>query len=276
MLKLLKIIKASMNTRLKCSYCLLLIAYCLLQSTPSVFAQNWKFFKKNDALDCRFFSTDALNNIYIITSKNEILKYGSDGSFEARFVNLKMGKLAQLDALNPMKLMVYYPDFQIVQLLDNELNSLGSVNLLDAGVARVGAGKVWVYDAGTNKLMTLNDKKAQAVSSAVVPFAGSTPTQMLFKNNTLYVNIPTKGIYTFDRFGKYLKLLDIKNASHFQVFDNQFFYTKNGQCARFNLQTLKSTPMVMPEGIVGNEPLRLEKKWLFVQKGKTIVIHQEE
>ena len=250
--------------------------------TPSVFGQNWKLYKKNDALDCRFFVTDAMHNIYIITSKNEILKYNQDGSFEARFVNLKMGKLAQLDVSNPFKLLAYYSDFQLIQLLDTELNSLGSVNLLEAGVARVGItamsddGKVWIYDAGTNKLLTLADKKAQQTQSAIVPFAGATPSQIVVKNNVLYANVQGRGIFTFDRFGKYMKTLDIKNCTYFQVFDNQLFYQQNGTFNIFNLQTQKSMPMKMPEGIVGNEPLRLEKSWLFVQKGKTIIIHEDK
>ncbi len=262
------------------------ITYYLLLITllipPSVFGQNWKLYKKNDALDCRFFVTDAMHNIYIITSKNEILKYNQDGSFEARYVNLKMGKLAQLDVSNPFKLLAYYSDFQLVQLLDTELNSLGSVNLLDAGVARVGAiamsddGKVWIYDVGTTKLLTLADKKAQQTQSAVVPFSGATPSQMVVKNNVLYANVQGKGIFTFDRFGKYIKTLDIKNCNYFQVFDNQLFYQQNGTFNIFNLQTQKSTPMTLPEGIVGNEPLRLEKSWLFVQKGKSIIIHVEQ
>jgi hypothetical protein len=250
--------------------------------TPSVSGQNWKLYKKNDALDCRYFVTDAMHNIYIITSKNEILKYNQDGSFEARYVNLKMGKLAQLDVSNPFKLLAYYSDFQLIQLLDAELNSLGSVNLLDAGVSRVGAtamsddGKVWIYDAGTNKLLTLADKKAQQTQSAVVPFSGKIPNQMVVKNNVLYANVQGKGIFTFDRFGKYLKTLDIKNCNYFQVFDNQLFYQQNGSFNIFNLQTEKSMPMKMPDGIVGNEPLRLEKSWLFVQKGKTIIIHEDK
>lgn len=250
---------------------------------PSVSAQNWKLYKRNDALDCRFFVTDNLHNVYIITSKSEILKYGEDGSFEARYANLKLGRIGMLDAMNPFKLLVYYPDFQTVQLLDRELNSLGSFNLLDLGMARVGAvamaddGKIWVYDNGTNKLMTMtNATRAQPAQSGIVPFAGSNPVQMIFRNNTLYANVPEKGIYVFDRFGKYQKLLDIKNVTYFQVVDNQLYYAQNGQMYIFNLQTLKSSVMKMPEGIRGNEPLRLEKNWLFVQQGKTIIIHEDK
>jgi hypothetical protein len=250
---------------------------------PSVSAQSWKLYKKNDALDCRFFATDNLHNIYIITPKSEILKYNEDGSFEARFASLKMGKMGHFDAMNPFKLLVYYPDFQTIQLLDRELNSLGSFNLLDRGVARVGAvamsddGKIWIYDAGTNKIMTISGtEKAQQVQGGIVPFAGSTPNQMIFRSNNLYVNVPEKGIYMFDRFGKYLKLLNIKNASYFQVFGNELLYNQLGKMYIFNLQTLKSAEMKMPEGVKGSEPLRLEKNWLFVQQGRTIVIYEDK
>jgi hypothetical protein len=261
----------------------LLIFSFLILSTPSVFGQNWKLYKKNAALDCQFFTTDNLHNIYITTAKNEILKYNEDGSFDARFVNIKMGKLGVFDATNPFKLMVYYPDFQTVQLLDKELNSLGSFNLNDLNVIRVGAvtmsddGNVWVYDAGNNKLLKISGtgSNVKQSESAVVPFAGSMPTQMLFKDNFLFVNIPTKGVYQFDRFGKFVKNIDIKNISYFQVIDNQLFYKQKDIISRFHLQTLKTVAVKMPEGVTGKEPLRLEKNWLFTQQGKTIFVHEE-
>jgi hypothetical protein len=272
------ILNFSKNT----TYCLLLIAYCLL-ATPSVFGQNWKLYKKNAALDCQFFTTDNLHNIYITTSKNEILKYNEDGSFDARFVNIKMGKLGVFDATNPFKLLVYYPDFQTIQLLDKELNSLGSFNLNDLNIIRVGAvtmsddGNVWVYDAGNNKLLKISGtgSNVKQSESAVVPFAGSTPTQMLFKDNFLFVNIPAKGVYQFDRFGKFVKTVDIKNISYFQVIDNQLFYKQKDVISRFHLQTLKTVVVKMPDGVTGKEPLRLEKNWLFTQQGKTIFVHEQ-
>ena len=81
MLQYIKIIKRAI---LPITHYLLPIIYCLLLmiTPPSVSAQNWKLYKKNDALDCRFFVSDNLHNVYIITSKSEILKYGEDGSFE--------------------------------------------------------------------------------------------------------------------------------------------------------------------------------------------------
>lgn len=253
-----------------------------IAAPPSVSAQNWKLFKKNDALNCRSFATDNLHNIYILTPKNEILKYNEDGSFESRFASLKMGQIGHFDAMNPFKLLVYYPDFQSIQLLDKELNSLGSFNIRDKGVAQVGAvamsddGKIWVYDAGTKKILTLSHtENAQQTQGGIVPFAGAIPTQMIFRSNQLYVNVPDKGIYVFDRFGKYLKLLNIKNANYFQVFGNDLLYNQQGKMYIFNLQTLKPREMKMPEGVKGSEPLRLEKNWLFVQQGKTIVIYEE-
>ena len=268
--------------RTKFSLVAFLFVLLFTTNTPSVFSQNWKLYKKNAALDCRYFTTDGLNNIYVITSKNEILKYNQDGSFDSRFVSLKMGKLGTVDASNPFKLLLYYPDFQTVQMLDKDLNSLGSFNLNDLGIAQTGGiamsddGRTWVYDAAENKLKTVNGDAGRQVQSAVVPFVGSAVSQMVFRGNTLYVNVPDKGIYLFDRFGKFIKTLDIKNSNYFQVIDNQLFYSQNGQLFRFQLQTLQTLPVKMPEGIVGTELMRLQKNWLFVQQGKTIIVHEEK
>ncbi len=262
--------------KLKCAFLSLSVLFSITLS-----AQNWKPFKKNAALDCRFFTTDRLQNIYIITAKNEILKYNQDGSFDAQYVNLEMGRLGVLDASNPFKILVYYPDFQSFKLLDKELNTLGTYNLNNLGVARVGSiamgddGRVWIYDAGKNKLFTFDNGQTQQVQGGVMPFAGKVPSMMLMRENTLFVNVPTEGVFLFDRFGKYLKKLDLKNVSYFQVIGNQLFFQQNGKIMRYNLQNFATSPLPLPSDVKGDELVRMEKNFLYTQQGKTIVVHQD-
>ena len=97
-------------------------------------AQTWHLFKKNDGIDCKYFTTDNLCDIYIITNKNEIIKFDDLGYFEGRYANKKMGNLASVDATNPFKLLLFYPDFQTITLLDRLLNPISSLVLSDYGI----------------------------------------------------------------------------------------------------------------------------------------------
>ena len=90
-MKMLKSIQIIMKFKLS----FLSFAFCLL-ALPSVSAQQWKLFKKNDSLDCRYFLTDHLKNIYIITHRNELLKYDGDGYFDSRFSFKKFGKIGSV------------------------------------------------------------------------------------------------------------------------------------------------------------------------------------
>jgi hypothetical protein len=247
-------------------------------------AQNWQLFKINENLNCQYFTTDPLNNIYVVTHKNEILRYDNTGFFESCYTNKKLGKLGFVDATLPFKVLLYYRDFQTVMLVDRDLNSLGSLNFNELNVLQPTAvtmsddGNIWVFDAGKNLFLRFNFQNGVAtpsLESPIVPFRGQSPTQLTFRNNTLYANVPNKGIYVFDRFGKFQRLLDVKDASFFQVIDDIIFYKRETSFFNFNLKTLVNQAIKLPEGVVGTQPMRMEKNRLFVQRQSAVDIYTE-
>jgi hypothetical protein len=221
----------------------------------------------------------------VVTNKNEILSYDNTGLFESRYANKKLGRMTYVDATIPFKILLYYPDFQTIMLIDRDLNSIGSINLNDLNVARAitvtmgDDGSIWVFDGGKNMFLKFNFNPGQTtrdVESPVVPFRGHTPTQLVFRNNKLYVNVPVKGIYEFDRFGKLVRLLDIKNADNFQVIENQLLFKKDNILHSFNLKTQAVQTVNLPRGVTGNQAMRMEKKRLFVQRQTSIDIYDQQ
>ncbi len=250
----------------------------------SISAQNWTLFKKNDSLDCRSFSTDPLFNLYIITSKNEVLKYDPQGYFDSRYSNKKFGRLGLIDGTNGFKVVFWFPDFQTIQLMDALVNPIITLNLNELGVSRAAAvamsddGFLWIFDGGTNQLLKMTADQTGVKIVEKVPFsvAGLTPTGMTVRQNQMYINVPNQGILIFDRFGKRIKTLDIKNVTDFQVIDNQLFYKQNNVLSRFHLQTLTTTVVKLPEGVKGEQAMRLERGRLFVKRGGAIDVFEEK
>ena len=279
-MKILKSIKIIMNFKLS----FLAFAFLLL-SHPSVSAQKWQLFKKNDSLDCRYFLTDHLKNIYVITNKSEVLKYDSEGYFDSRFSYKKFGRIWSVDVTNPFKIILYYTDYQCIVIIDAALNPIKTLFLNDMGVANAGAiamgdsGHIWIYDSGVNKILRFSVDASGfklALSTPPLSISGLQPNQMLVKENNIYMNVPDKGIIVFDQFGKHIKTFDILNASGLQIIENQLFYKQNNNFFRFNLQTLAKSAINLPEDVSGNRYLQIQKGRLYAQRSTSIDVYDEK
>ncbi|MGZ4100177.1 MAG: hypothetical protein ACXVNM_14925, partial [Bacteroidia bacterium] len=68
-----------------------------------------------------YFTTDNIGNVYTVKD-DELVKYLPTGKFFLRYSNLKLGNITTVDATNPLKLVLYYRDFQQIVFLDNQLS----------------------------------------------------------------------------------------------------------------------------------------------------------
>ena len=59
------------------------------------------------------------NNIFYKTSSREILEYK----------NISLGKITNIDLQNPLKIILFYENFNFVIVLDNKLNEIQKINL---------------------------------------------------------------------------------------------------------------------------------------------------
>src|SRR6185369_8144211 len=66
------------------------------------------------------FTTDRLGNAYVIV-ENQLLQFDTIGKPKANYSNLNSGILFSVDASNPLKILLFYPDFARLELLNNKL-----------------------------------------------------------------------------------------------------------------------------------------------------------
>ena len=155
------------------------------------------------------------------------------------------------------------------------------------GVANAGAiamgdgGHIWIYDAGVNMILRYSvDASGFKLSykSTVLDqkLSSLQIDQMLIRENNIYINVPTKGIFVFDQFGKYIKTFDILNASGLQIIENQLFYKQNNKFFRFNLQTLAKASIKLPEDVSGDRYFQIQKGRLYAQRSTSIDVYDEK
>lgn len=262
--------------------CYLLICVCALhdiqaQPTADSLKNEYRLLHQIEA-KAKNFAVDKLQNVYLLTAKNEVIKYGPDGTEQFRYPNRTLGALAELDATDPFNLLLFFPDYQFVMTLDRTLNPTGELNFQQLGFYRVGAvgmagdGRIWVFDEAAFVLKKTDVNGAVAAESGNLGLLFGKalhPNFILEREQLVYVNDPAAGIFVFDVFGKYLKIIDIKGLSHFQTRNNELLFFAEGKLWSFHLQALLQKELRLPEGIAPTDKVLVEKDRLYhLQEGK--------
>jgi len=230
----------------------------LLFASFCAFSQNesgWKVIHSVEK-DLDFIAFDNLFNVYTI-NKSEIAKYNSEGKFQIRYSDKRLGEIGQVDVEYPLKPLLNYPDLNNIAILDNTLsNNRGNIDLSRLNIA-IGALAInsiqnhfWFYDAMTFSLIRANDNFQQISTTgnlAQVLGIELNPVYMVEFANRLYLNNPETGILVFDIFGTYIKTIPLKGLNRFQVFENEIVYFAKNQIIRYNTLLFKETSIPIPQ-----------------------------
>ena len=231
--------------------------------------------------DIQSFTTDQFNNIYFLNSKNEIIKYGKNLKEFARFSLKKYGPPSLIDASNPMMILIYYPEFLKILVLDNFLAQKSLIDLQELGALQTSAvclsndNNIWYYDNlafklkkidKTQNLMLESNDLSQLIGTDIYP------DFMVAENNWLYLNIPSKGILVFDNNANYAKTIPIRHLSYFQVVDHLMFYQQQDQLVEFNTNTLEKKGLEIPDSAA--KQFRIEKQHLYLLREKELALYK--
>src|SRR6266487_6432940 len=119
------------------------------------------------------FTVDNLDNVYVLTSSDQLKKYNVNGDSVAIFNNVKkFGKVSTIDVSNPLKVLLYYKDFSTIVVLDRLLTMRNSIDLRQHNIFQVNAigqsydNNIWLYDEGDSKLKKINDEGKAILETA--------------------------------------------------------------------------------------------------------------
>ncbi len=240
--------KTPLRTRLFLPLLLCAVGFSFVQDTP----------RKKVVIKANFdqFTIDNIGNIYAIIDA-EIVKYLPNGKFFARYSNLKLGKISFVDATNPLKVLLYYKDFQQLVFLDNQLSvNSNEVSLENLGYEQTellcaGANNIfWIYDRKNNELLRFNENSKLISSTGNLKQILKTdlePNFMKEYNGFLYLNSPEQGIYVFDFYGAFSKLIPIKTLRGFRVDEEIIYYRRDSSLCSYNFKLLEEACKPLPD-----------------------------
>lgn len=233
------------------------------------------------------FTTDKLQNIYLVGAKNEIVKLTPEGGEQFQYPNTTLGEPSFLDATNPFSLLLYFPDFQNVVTLDRTLNLASEMDLQQLGFFRVNAlglsgdGNLWVYDEVDFRLKKIGrDGRVILQSSDLALELGKSlrPDFLVERGQQIFLNEPEVGILVFDVFGRYMKTLPLLGLSGFQVVGDELIFWENGRLHSFHLQALLQSSLRLPQAvadeILEEVKVRIEKDRLYILKGGKLSVYR--
>jgi hypothetical protein len=173
------------------------------------------------------FQVDNLGNLFLLTPDNQLKKYSAAGDSLGVFNDVRRyGKIAYIDATNPLKILLFYQEFGTIVMLDRFLNNIGSIDLRQLGFYQVTCiglaydNNIWVYDALAGQLNKISgDGTLINQTNDIRQFTDSVPDPVLLtdQGGLVYLFDPQKGAFVFDHYGGFQKLIPLKNWRHFSV-----------------------------------------------------------
>lgn len=245
---------------------------CWVLGVVALQAQEYQLVQTIET-EAHYFSTDKLQNIYLASPQNEVVKYDKTGKAIFRYNNNRLGDLTLIDASNPFKIGLFYPELGNLIFLDRTMTQTGDFRLFDFNLIQIDAialaadNNIWIYDKLDFALKKIDQNGALVFESGDLSLTLDEPISPNFlieREQQIYVNDPNIGILVFDVFGQYEKTLEFKNLETFQILDGRLLFFQNGQLQAFNLQSLLMQEVKLPEGVGKDVEVLVQKNRLYV------------
>jgi hypothetical protein len=228
------------------------------------------------------FNVDAIGNIYLITPTDQLKKIKSDGTLVAVYNDVKrFGKISAIDVQNPLKLLIYYKNYSAIVMLDKLLNFRNQIELKPLQFFDVNAAattydnNIWIYDEQNFKIKKLDDKGLLLLEFAdlrtlfdIAPSA----KKIIDEDNQLYLIDQEQGVFIFDYYGAFSRLIPIKDLRDITVEKKCLIGFRDKIMEVVQLKNLTSTKYTVPDLAEKIKSLKFinNKLYILTQNGLNI------
>lgn len=181
----------------------------------------------------QFFGRDASGAYY--AAKDNTFFMWKDGT-RTDYQNLTLGRIARADLRNPLRIVLFYADFNAVVMLDNQLNEIQrilfsemEIPLTVTACGLASQNRLWLYDSLSQRI-GLFDYLKKTVAFITQPL--EKPLQYGTDFNDFSWMDEKGTLYKCDIFGKILWTGAVAPGSHI-VFTDDFTYSVDGTSLRY-------------------------------------------
>lgn len=230
-----------------------LLFFTFLFSCARLFGSDSLIFVKRVPVSSRLFTTDPVGNLYIVKDNNSLIRYNAGGDSIGFFNEIKKGKISQIDATNPLRILVFFADYGNILILDNMLSLKSTLKLQGLGIVNAPAiagsadGNIWVYDP-SGMLMKINNKPEVSFTSSLrnVLDKAIDPVYMIEQDRALYMVDSTEGVKKFDQFGLFKTSYPFY-TKEIQYFNGYLVYYASPYLNSYNTVTMQENKILLPD-----------------------------
>ena len=235
---------------------LILVFICSFVATG--FAQKDSAFRFIKTIKGNFtsFTVDNLDNIFLITSSNQLKKLRSNGDSGGIYNDVKRyGNPTLIDVSNPLKILIYYRNYSTVVVLDRFLNMRNTIDFRKQNIFSVTAiataydNNIWLFDEQDYKLKKIDEEGKQQLETVDIRFLlneAISPTQLIDRDNYIYLYDAEKGFYIFDYYGAYKNKLTFTGWSNTEVNGTTLYGFKENKLEMYQLNSLSLKEYPLP------------------------------
>jgi len=226
-----------------------------------------------------YFSVDPLDNIFVVNN-SELIKFNSQGEKCASFSNSMLGSISHIDVTNPLRILLFYNDFNQILFLDRKLTEIGNeIDLYEYSdnetelICSSANGGFWIYNSDENQAVHISKSNKNINRSILLNsfYKDITPSKMLEYNNNLYLLYPEFGILSLDRNGQFRKKISITGIKDFQIFQNSIIYTN--ESGVYSLQSFEQeNKLIFEPKSLSEEKYIIKNDKLYISNKKSISI----
>lgn len=246
--------------------------------TP-VTAQEFQLIAKIDTI-AKKVTIDNFGNLFVVTPKNELLKFNPQGKFLWNYANKTYGEITQVDVTDPLRVILYYANYQQIVVLNNNLSEISKYSFNQnsdvqvLAVASANNNGFWVYDQINRELRKLSNNFVDDLKSGNIYQRNGFDMQvnfMLTDNQYVYLNDTLAGVRIFDRYGNFVKTAVIHPSKEFEVEDSTIIYFENQKLMSYNYLTFELKEIPLPKaGVYTNALLRFKRLVILSEKDLTL------
>lgn len=259
---------------------------CIVSVAAPAAAQSDSAFTfiKNISGKFSYFTVDQLDNIYLITSTNQLKKINANGDSAGVFNDVKRyGNISDIDVTNPLKILLYYKNFATVAVLDRFLNSRNIINFRKQNIFSVQAiatsydNNLWLFDEQDNKLKKINDEGKLLLESTDFRMqfdSVPSPMQLIDRENFVYLYDTAKGFYIFDYYGAFKNRLPFLNWSNVAVAAKNMYGFSDRKLYSYELNSLTLKEYLLPAYLGNYSSIKAMNGKLYLMNDKGISVYQ--
>ncbi len=188
-----------------------------------------------NTVDAHLFKLDKLGNFYFV-NKNVLTKTDKDLKTLCTWDNYSYGDISFVDVSDPLRILMYYADFNTLLFLDKYLTelrdpvSLDDISIYNSGAIAVAQqGGFWVYNYQNSQIVRVDQNLniAQKGVDLYSQIKDSEIRELVVSTDYILLQTNNNKIIVLDKFANFYTKLVLKSETPICVDNEKLFYIED-------------------------------------------------